>query len=90
MTDRDLKPDNVFSESTYRASPASVIAHAVETGRAVVVREDGSVRVVISIPKALCPHGSPDLCRDCEREKPGRVIPEDNSRRRGRRRIRTR
>lgn len=116
MTDRDLKPDNVFSSSTYRTSPASVIAHAVETG---VVRDDGSVRVVISIPKAennelgallppgtldregqgqhvddvdrrlvLCPHGAPDSCRDCERERPGRVIPEDNSRRRGRRRRR--
>lgn len=47
-----MSDSDTFSESTYRASPAEVIAHAIDTGRAVVVREDGSVRVVISIPKA--------------------------------------
>lgn len=89
MTDRDIKPDNVFSESSYRADPARVVAHAVETGRAVVAREDGSVRVVISIPKAECPQcgdgcaAGHSLCTECERKQPGKAIPEDNSRLRG-------
>jgi hypothetical protein len=39
-----------FTEIEYRDNPARVIEHAVRTGRAVVVRADGSVRVVISIP----------------------------------------
>lgn len=43
---------DTFTEAEYAASPARVIAHAVKTGRALVVRADGSVRVVISIPKA--------------------------------------
>ena len=39
-----------FTEIEYRDNPRRVIEHAVRTGRAVVVRADGSVRVVISIP----------------------------------------
>ena len=41
-----------FSEEAYAADPARIIAHAVSTGRALVVRKDGSVRVAISIPSA--------------------------------------
>jgi hypothetical protein len=39
-----------FTEIEYRDNPARVIEYAVQTGRALVVRPDGSVRVVISIP----------------------------------------
>ncbi len=42
----------VFSEDEYRADAGRVIAYAVNTGRAVVARADGSPRVVISIPAA--------------------------------------
>ena len=42
----------VFSEDEYRLDTKCVIDHAIRTGRAVVVRADGSVRVVISIPAA--------------------------------------
>jgi hypothetical protein len=41
-----------FTEEAYAADPARIIAHAVSTGRATVVRKDGSVRVLISIPPA--------------------------------------
>lgn len=46
---------NSFTEAEYRDNAARVVAHAAATGRAVVVREDGSVRVVISIPTADMP-----------------------------------
>jgi hypothetical protein len=44
-----------FTEAEYRADAARVISHAAIAGRAVVVRDDGSVRVVISIPTADAP-----------------------------------
>jgi hypothetical protein len=42
----------VFSEAEYRANAAAIVAHALATGSAIVAREDGSPRVVISIPPA--------------------------------------
>lgn len=42
----------VFSEDEYRNDAGRVIAHALNTGQAVVMRADGSPRVVISIPAA--------------------------------------
>lgn len=47
---RGAGPNGVFSEDEYRADAGRVIAYAVNTGRAVVARADGSPRVVISIP----------------------------------------
>ena len=47
-----VREPGVFTEEEYARDTAGVIAYAVKTGRALVVREDGSVRVVISIPKA--------------------------------------
>ena len=41
-----------FTEAEYAADVAGVVAYAAKTGRAVVVRPDGSARVVISIPTA--------------------------------------
>ena len=43
--------EDEFTEAEYKADPARIVAHAAETGRAVVVRPDGSTLVVISIPK---------------------------------------
>jgi hypothetical protein len=45
-------PAKVFTEGEYRANAKSVVAHAVATGSAIVVRADGTARVVISIPPA--------------------------------------
>ncbi len=45
-------PSRVFTEAEYRADAKSVVAHAVATGSAIVVRADGTTRVVISIPPA--------------------------------------
>jgi hypothetical protein len=42
----------VFTEAEYRDDTKRVVDHAVKTGRAVVIRPDGSARVVISIPAA--------------------------------------
>jgi hypothetical protein len=42
----------VFTEAEYRADAGRVIAHAATEGRAIVVRADGTPRVVISIPPA--------------------------------------
>ncbi|MBV8757612.1 MAG: hypothetical protein JO257_10065 [Deltaproteobacteria bacterium] len=42
----------VFSETEYRADAKNVVAHAIATGRAIVARADGTIRVVISIPQA--------------------------------------
>ena len=42
----------VFTEAEYRADAKNVVAHAIATGRAIVARADGTVRVVISIPPA--------------------------------------
>lgn len=42
----------VFTEAEYRTDAKNVVAHAIETGRAIVARADGTVRVVISIPPA--------------------------------------
>ena len=39
-----------FTEAEYHDDAKSVVAHAVATGSATVVREDGSPRVVISVP----------------------------------------
>lgn len=58
----------VFSEDEYRADTKRVIDHALATGRAVVVRADGSPRVVISIPPAH-PGMVPDLDGSGQGEK---------------------
>lgn len=42
----------VFTEAEYRADAKNVVAHGIATGRAIVARADGTVRVVISIPPA--------------------------------------
>ena len=42
----------VFTEAEYRADAKRVVDHALATGRAIVARSDGTVRVVISIPPA--------------------------------------
>lgn len=52
MSENGSAPFVVFTEAEYLADPKSVVAHAVATGRAVVARADGTVRVVISIPPA--------------------------------------
>ena len=52
MSQNGSKSFTVFTEAEYRADPKSVVAHAVATGRAIVARADGTVRVVISIPPA--------------------------------------
>lgn len=39
-----------FTEDEYRKDPAGEVARVAEHERAAVVRPDGSVRVVISIP----------------------------------------
>ena len=52
MTARD---DHRFAEHEYVADAAAVVRYALEHGRAIVVREDGSVRVVIAIPRAELP-----------------------------------
>lgn len=41
-----------ITEAEYRAEPGAAIDHAAETGEPVaVIREDGTVRLVISIPR---------------------------------------
>ncbi len=52
MSQNGSTPFTVFTEAEYLADPKSVVAHAVATGRAIVARADGTVRVVISIPPA--------------------------------------
>jgi hypothetical protein len=52
MSPNGSTPFTVFTEAEYLADPKSVVAHAVATGRAIVARSDGTVRVVISIPPA--------------------------------------
>ena len=42
----------VFTEAEYRTDAKHVVAHAIATGRAIVARADGTVRVVIWIPPA--------------------------------------
>ena len=46
-----MSPDT-FTEAQYIADPKSIVAHAMRWGRATVVRPDGSIRVVISVPRA--------------------------------------
>ncbi len=41
-----------FTEAEYRASPRRVVEAAIASGSAEVVRVDGTVRVVISVPPA--------------------------------------
>lgn len=41
---------DAFTEAEYLTDPKRVVEYATQHGRAVVVRPDGSVRVVISIP----------------------------------------
>lgn len=55
-----------FTSAEYAADPQSVVAAAVATGQATVVREDGTARVVISIPTADLPtmETSDTLLRD--------------------------
>jgi hypothetical protein len=45
-------PPKVFTEAEYRANASQVIAHAAETGSAIVARPDGSPRFMIAIPPA--------------------------------------
>jgi len=55
MVDENQKSSTrsvVFTEAEYRTDAKKVVAHAVATGRAIVARADGTVRVVISIPQA--------------------------------------
>jgi hypothetical protein len=55
MVDENQKSSTlsgVFTEAEYRTDAKNVVAHAIETGRAIVARADGTVRVVISIPPA--------------------------------------
>ena len=55
MVDENRKSSTrsvVFTEVEYRTDAKNVVAHAVATGRAIVARADGTVRVVISIPQA--------------------------------------
>ena len=55
MVDEDQKNSalsEVFTEAEYRAETKNVVAHAIATGREIVTRADGTVRVVISIPPA--------------------------------------
>ena len=55
MVDENQKSSTlsgVFTEAEYRTEAKSVGAHAIATGRAIVARADGTVRVVISIPPA--------------------------------------
>jgi hypothetical protein len=56
VVDRALKllpvAPRVFTEEEYQADPSKVVAHAAETGIAVVARADGTPRVVIFIPPA--------------------------------------
>ena len=66
-----------FTEDEYKANPADVIAFAEQNGRAMVVREDGSVRVVISIPKAVEPLVPPPAM--LHREVMERTISLDSS-----------
>jgi len=49
----------VFTEVEYRTEAKNVVAHAIATGRAIVARADGTVRVVISIPPAEPSAGKP-------------------------------
>lgn len=46
---------DVFTEAEYRVDAGRVIAHAEAEGRAIVIRADGTPRVVISIPRAESP-----------------------------------
>lgn len=43
---------DTFTEAEYLTDPKYVAEHATRHGRAVVVRPDGSARVVISVPAA--------------------------------------
>jgi len=47
-----LPQAKVFTEAEYRADAAKVIAHAAETGSAIVARADGTTRFMIAIPAA--------------------------------------
>ncbi len=44
-----------FSEAEYTANASSVVAHAAETGTAIVSASDGRALVVISIPTVDLP-----------------------------------
>ena len=46
-----------FTEAEYQADARRVVEHALRCGRAEVVRADGSLRVVISVPPAEPPRG---------------------------------
>lgn len=48
-----------FTEAEYRTEPKKVVARAIATGRAIVTRADGTVRVVISIPSAESSDAAP-------------------------------
>ncbi len=45
-------PPKVFTEAEYRADASKVVAHAAETGCAIVAGADGSPRFMIAIPPA--------------------------------------
>ena len=59
MSQNGSAPFAVFTEVEYLADPKRVVAHAVATGRAIVARADGTVRVVISIPPAEASEAKP-------------------------------
>jgi hypothetical protein len=46
---------STFSEAEYSSNARKVVAHAAETGTAVVSAADGAPRVVISIPTSDLP-----------------------------------
>jgi hypothetical protein len=46
---------NTFSEAEYSSNARRVVAHAAETGTAIVSTADGEPRVVISIPTSDLP-----------------------------------
>jgi hypothetical protein len=41
-----------FSEAEYKADPRRVVEYAIAFGAATVLRADGTIRIVISVPPA--------------------------------------
>lgn len=41
-----------FSEEEYKINTKAIVQYAIENGGAVIVRKDGSIRIVITIPSA--------------------------------------
>ena len=52
MSHNESTPLTVFTEAEYHADPKRVVSHAIATGRAIVTRADGTIRVVMSVPPA--------------------------------------